>query len=100
VIVALHPHLYLDNATRLEQTYAFEPVPAGMPPAQEAHVLGLQANMWGENTPSIQRVEQQSFPRLCAIAEIAWTARDNRNFPNFSTRLVPFRARLDLLGVK
>ena len=100
VIVALHPDLYLDNATPLEQTYAFEPVPADMPPGQEAHVLGLQGNMWGESTPSIQRVEQQSFPRLCAIAETAWTSRTNRNFQNFATRLVPFKARLDLLGVK
>lgn len=100
VIIALHPDLYLDNATRLEQTYAFEPVPANMPPGQEAHVLGLQGNMWGENTPSLQRVEQQSFPRLCAIAETAWSSRPNRNFQNFATRLVPFKARLDLLGVK
>jgi hexosaminidase len=99
VIVALHPDLYLDNATRLEQTYAFEPVPADMPPGQVAHVLGLQGNMWGENTPTIQRVEQQSFPRLCAIAETAWTSRANRNFPNFATRLVPFKARLKVLGV-
>ena len=100
VIVALHPDLYLDNATRLEQTYAFEPVPADMPPGKEAHVLGLQGNMWGENTPSIQRVEQQSFPRLCAIAETSWTARADRNFQNFAARLAPFKARLDLLGVK
>ncbi|MEI6654545.1 MAG: family 20 glycosylhydrolase [Verrucomicrobiota bacterium] len=99
VIVALHPDLYLDNATRLEQTYAFEPVPADMPPGQEAHVLGLQGNMWGEGTPTIQRVEQQSFPRLCAIAETGWTARSNRNFPNFVSRLVPFKARLKVMGV-
>ena len=99
VIVALHPDLYLDNATNLEQTYAFEPVPTDMPPGQETHVLGLQGNMWGENTSSIQRVEQQSFPRLCAIAETAWSSRSNRNFPNFVSRLVPFKARLMLLGV-
>jgi hexosaminidase len=97
VIVALHPDLYLDNTTPLQQTYAFEPVPADLPSGQEAHVLGLQGNMWGENTPSIQRVEQQSFPRLCAIAETAWTERPNRNFQNFANRLVPFKARLDLL---
>jgi hexosaminidase len=62
-------------------------------------VIGVQGNMWGEATPTIQRVEQQTFPRLCAIAETGWSARNNRNFQDFSTRLAPFCRRLDLLGV-
>jgi hexosaminidase len=56
--------------------------------------------MWGEATPTLQRVEQQTFPRLCAIAEIGWSARASRNFQDFSTRLASFRRRLELLGVR
>ncbi|MCX6876317.1 MAG: beta-N-acetylhexosaminidase [Verrucomicrobia bacterium] len=100
VVVTLHPDLYLDNATRLEQTYAFEPVPSDLPAGQEARVIGVQGNMWGEATPTIQRVEEQTFPRLCAIAETGWSARNNRNFQGFTTRLASFCRRLDLLGVR
>lgn len=100
VVVTLYPDLYLDNATRLEQTYAVEPVPSNIPAGQEAHVLGVQGNMWGEATPTLQRVEEQSFPRLCAIAETGWTSRAGRNFQDFSTRLAPFCGRLELLGVQ
>ena len=71
-----------------------------MPAADEARVIGVQGNMWGEATPTLERVKQQTFPRLCAIAEIAWTPRNQRNFQGFSTRLAPFLRRLDLLDVR
>jgi N-acetyl-beta-hexosaminidase len=100
VVVTLSPDLYLDNTTRLEQTYAVEPVPSNIQAGREARVLGVQGNMWGEATPTIQRVEEQTFPRLCAIAEIGWTSRLNRNFQDFSSRLVPLCRRLDLLDVR
>jgi hexosaminidase len=100
VVVTLYPDLYLDNTTRLEQTYAVEPVPSNIQAGREARVLGVQGNMWGEATPTIQRVEEQTFPRLCAIAEIGWTSRLNRNFQDFSSRLVPLCRRLDLLDVR
>ena len=100
VVVTLYPDLYLDNATRLEQTYAFEPVPSNIQAGQAARVIGVQGNMWGEATPTIQRVEAQTFPRLCAIAETGWSARNKRDFQDFSTRLTPFCRRLELLGVR
>lgn len=99
VVVTLYPDLYLDNATPLERTYAFEPVPSNIQAGQAARVIGVQGNMWGEATPTLQRVEQQTFPRLCAIAEIGWSARPSRNFQDFSTRLASFRRRLELMGV-
>jgi hexosaminidase len=100
VVVTLYPDLYLDNATRLEQTYVLEPVPSHIQSGQEARVIGVQGNMWGEATPTLQRVQQQTFPRLCAIAEIGWSSRPNRNFKGFSTRLALLCRRLELLGVQ
>jgi hexosaminidase len=100
VIVAVWPEYYLDNNTPLQRTYGHEPIPANLPAGEEAHVLGVQANMWGEGTPSLQRVDEQSFPRLCALAETGWTTREGRDFADFSVRLVRFLERLDMLGVK
>jgi hexosaminidase len=100
VIVAPHPVYYLDNNTPLQRTYDYEPIPTSFPAGQEKHVLGVQGNMWGEGTPSQQRVDEQSFPRLCALAETGWTAREGRDFADFSVRLVRFLERMDILGLK
>jgi hypothetical protein len=70
-----------------------------MTAAQAAHVLGVQGNMWGEGTPTIQHVDRRTFPRLCAIAEIGWSAAEPRDFADFTSRLDPFMRRLEALGV-
>ncbi len=98
-IVALHPLYYLDNETPIRLTYEYEPVPADLPAGDEKHVFGVQGNMWGETTSSLEKVDARSFPRLCAIAETGWSDRKDRNFDGFSIRLVDFQKRLKLLGV-
>jgi hexosaminidase len=88
----------------LEDVYRFEPVPpalAGTP--QEARVLGTQANMWTEVAESRQRVDYQTFPRLAALAEVAWSplpAPAERDADAFRARLESAHLpRLDALGV-
>lgn len=36
------------------------------------HIVGLQGNLWGENLNSAERLESMAFPRILALAEIAW----------------------------
>ena len=99
VIVTLYPDYYLDNDISLQRTYDYEPVPADLPAGQVRHVVGIQGNMWGETTSSLEKVDARTFPRLCAIAETAWTSSQGRNFEDFSARLASFCKRLDLMGV-
>ncbi len=82
----------------LEQCYAFEPTPASFTPDQAKHVLGLEGNMWTEHAPP-SRVDWQVFPRLCALAEVAWSPEATRDWENFQTRLQTHYRRLDALGV-
>jgi hexosaminidase len=99
VVASVCPNCYLDYDIPLEVTYAVEPAPAEMPEKQAAHVLGLQGNMWGERTPTQDRVDQQTFPRLCALAEIGWTPRIVRDFPDFSARMKRHAERLQPYGI-
>jgi hexosaminidase len=39
------------------------------------------------------------FPRLCALAEVAWSAKAARNYADFARRLRSHLERLDQLGV-
>ena len=99
LVISMVPDYYLDYEHSLQGTYDYEPVPADLSAEEEKYILGIQGNMWGERTPTIQRVDVQSFPRLCAIAETGWSSRERRSFDHFSARLSAFYQRLDLLGV-
>ncbi|MCF6525096.1 beta-N-acetylhexosaminidase [Streptomyces sp. JJ36] len=94
----------LGRVRTLRDVYLFEPVPpelAGTPEAER--VLGTQANMWTEVTETRQRVDYQTWPRLAAFAEVAWSPLPppaERDFAGFAARLEDAHyARLDALGV-
>jgi hexosaminidase len=83
----------------LERVYNYDPIPASLDPAQAHHVLGTQAQLWSEYIPNPQQVEYMAFPRLCALAEVAWTPLEGKNWEDFNTRLRSHLLRLDGLGV-
>ncbi|MEV6654116.1 beta-N-acetylhexosaminidase [Streptomyces sp. NPDC051219] len=87
----------------LEDVYRFEPVPPGLAPGAAAHILGTQANVWTEVMENRSRVDYQTFPRLAAFAEVAWSvlpAPAERDFAAFEARMATHYARLDALGVE
>ncbi|HWD18572.1 MAG TPA: beta-N-acetylhexosaminidase [Verrucomicrobiae bacterium] len=83
----------------LSQVYAFEPIPTNLPPQFQAHILGAQANLWTEYIPNFKHVEYMIFPRLCALAEVTWSPKAARNWPDFNRRLETECALLDAAGV-
>ena len=83
----------------LEQVYAFDPVPTGLTPEQQARILGGQANLWTEYVPNLRRAEYMLFPRLCAMAEDDWSTKDAHNWEEFQHRVELNQSRLDALGV-
>ncbi|NGO44623.1 beta-N-acetylhexosaminidase [Streptomyces ureilyticus] len=86
----------------LEDVYGFEPVPPQLTPDQARHVLGTQANVWTEVMEDHARVDYQTFPRLAAFAEVAWSALPapaERDFAGFEQRMTAHYRRLDALGV-
>lgn len=94
--------LYLDYYRfPLARAYAYEPVAARLTPAQQANVLGVQANMWTgyASQRSEGRVDQYAFPKLAALAEVAWSTPDRRDFADFQARYPQLAARLERLGV-
>src|SRR6266566_5245598 len=83
----------------LETVYAFEPVPAGFDSVQAAHILGTQGQIWTEYQRTPKNVEYMVFPRLVALAEVAWTPREQKDFADFTRRLSQHLARLGVLDV-
>jgi hexosaminidase len=114
VVMTPYSHLYLDyyqsenqadepfaigGFVPLDTVYAYEPVPDELTPAEARHILGAQANVWTEYMPTESHVEYMVFPRMFALAEVAWSARDRRDYGGFLERLPWHFARLGALGV-
>ncbi|QIQ04595.1 beta-N-acetylhexosaminidase [Streptomyces liangshanensis] len=117
VVMCPEQHVYLDHrqapgedepmpigyVRTLEDVYRFEPVPADLTEEEAAHVLGTQANVWTEVMQDRARVDYQVFPRLAALAEVAWSdlpASAERDFEDFEQRMTEHYRRLDALGVE
>lgn len=85
--------------TPMQKIYAFDPVPAELDAAQRKHVLGVQANMWTEHTRTFERLQHNVFPRLSALAEIAWTPLERKDYEDFLQRLPAQLQRYRALGI-
>src|SRR2546423_15521061 len=83
----------------LETVYGYEPVPPALDSLQAMHVLGTQGQIWTEYQRTPKNVEYMVFPRLIALAEVAWTPRELKDFTDFRGRLAKHLNRLNVLDV-
>lgn len=105
VVLAPAPDLYLDNVQSrlpdevpgrmpvitLEALYHFEPIPSEISAENAKHVLGAEATIFAEQTPTAARVEHAAFPRLAALAERTWT--NQADWQDFLARMPAQMAR-------
>ena len=84
----------------LKNVYDFDPTPTSLDAASRAHILGLQANLWTEDIRLDDRVEHMAFPRAVALAEMAWSPPEKRNWTDFIARLPADIRRDQALGLK
>ena len=83
----------------LEKAYSYEPVPDSLTAEEAKYILGAQANMWAEYLQTSAQVEYMAYPRVCALSEVVWTAKNQKNWPDFVERLKTHFSRLDAIGV-
>jgi len=78
---------------------AWEPIPDGFTAEESAHVLGIEACVWTEFISSERYLQFMTFPRMLALAEIAWRPKGPRDEPEFSKRLEPYIEALRAKGI-
>jgi len=88
-----------NSVIALERVYAFEPVPAALSAAEARHVLGGQAQLWGEYISSERHREYMAYPRACALSETLWSPKQPRDYTEFLARLRPHLKRLEAAGI-
>jgi hexosaminidase len=83
---------------RVEDSYDWDPATTAEG-VSEAALLGVEAPLWSETLATINDFEFMAFPRLAAIAEVAWTAQPQRKWDDFRLRLAAQGPRWSALGL-
>jgi hexosaminidase len=89
--------VWAEGPTSVRESYEWEPT-AIVDGVGEEQLLGVEAPIWTETIATIEQLEFMAFPRLAAVAEIAWSPAGG-TWEEFSPRLAAFGELLDSRGV-
>lgn len=91
--LAIHGH------TTVNEVYGYDPVPQTLSDEEAKYILGVQANLWTEYIKTPEYAEYMAFPRVSALAEIAWCETENKDWEDFKKRLSVQLQRYDMKDV-
>jgi hexosaminidase len=107
VIESICSHFYLDHANvegqentnnwckktgvSLEDVYSFR--------SDNPNSIGIEAPVWTEMVHNNKAMDNRFWPRVVAVAEVAWTPDSRLNFSDFTGRLASQGNRLRAMGV-
>lgn len=89
------PYVRFKAYLPLSKVYSFDPIPEELNEKEGELIIGAQANMWTNFVKSSSHVEYMTFPRLCAIAEVTWSAKENKDYQKFTEKLESHYPRLE-----
>ena len=92
------PLTYFGNNT-LKDVYDYEPVQADWKPEYASLLMGVQASMWTEFCNKPEDVDYLVFPRLAALAEVAWTRPEKKDWASFLKAMDVYNEHLTAKGI-
>ncbi|WP_348800480.1 family 20 glycosylhydrolase [Flavobacterium adhaerens] len=83
--------LTVGRLNTLDKVYNYNPTPVdSLTVEEQKYIIGVQANLWSEYLTSPAKLNYMLYPRLFALAEIAWTEPQNKNYNNFILNPIPY----------
>lgn len=82
----------------LKKVYSYDPVSVSLTTEQAKLVYGVQGNLWVEYIPTPEQVEYMMYPRILALAEVAWSAPERKSWPDFHARALKAVRELQAKG--
>lgn len=92
--IGLHWAAYIE----LDSAYLWDPTEYA-PGIGRENILGLEAPLWTETVTNRADIDYLVFPRLSALAEIAWSSKSNRSWESYQSRVATHGKRWDIQGV-
>ncbi len=80
----------------LETVYHYDPL-SNVPPQYQHKVLGIQTALWSETISTPQQLDYLLYPRLFAVAEVAWSK--DRHWKRFNLKLNQHLNYLDKMNI-
>lgn len=93
------PLTYFGN-NLMKDIYMYEPIQKNWNKEYSDLLIGVQASMWTEFCNSTDDVMYQIFPRLAALAEVAWSDNGEKDWDTFQKALDNYLEHLDAKNVK
>lgn len=100
VIMTPSPYVYLDHNQKknedsvtiggylpIQRVYSYDPIPKELAADEVKYILGAQANVWTEYMKGPSKVEYMLFPRIAALSEVLWSAKETKGYEGFKKRL-------------
>ena len=92
------PLTYFGNNT-LKDVYDYEPIQKEWSQHTASLLMGVQACMWTEFCNAPADVDYLLFPRLSALAEVAWTKPERKNWKSYLRTIDRFNEHLAAKGI-
>ena len=83
----------------MKNVYDYEPVQEDWEPEIIPLLMGVQASLWTEFCNKPEDTEYLIFPRLAALAELAWSPKGTKDWRGFLKRLDALSKHWDIMGV-
>jgi len=96
---AIDEPLAIHGLSTLESTYNLEMMPDDFEADDRDRILGAQGALWTEYIPTEEKAEYMLMPRMCALAEQAWSPKPSRSWDGFLERLDTHFERLDQMRI-
>lgn len=87
------------SLTNLKKTYDFEPIYEGIKEENKGLVKGVEACLWTEFVPTMQKAGYCTYPRMGAFCESAWSQKENRSYDTFLKKLPAYYSLLKGYGI-
>lgn len=84
----------------VQKVYEYEPIPEELTQTEVKHILGVQGNIWTEYITTPEQLFYMAFPRTCALAEVAWSSVQVKDYQDFAERLITHLDRLEAMGIR
>lgn len=92
------PLTYFGNNT-LKDVYDYEPIQKDWSQHTASLLMGVQACMWTEFCNAPEDVDYLLFPRLSALAEVAWTRPERKSWKSYLAAMDGFNEHLAAKGI-